>query len=189
LATRPAPKNTPQARFGCKIQGIKVEKLKAYHSLICFSLCLILLVSCAGIQAPFQMEQPTYLTPIPESTLMAYREGTPIGNKLQAVIAASALLSNSPMENIQPPEVIYVQRITLAEAIKKTTKPGEQTFEDIPPQTPVWLVVFKGTWQVYPDSPGNTGTLPPPYHGCQSVWITEANNGYSATCAIDCPGK
>jgi hypothetical protein len=165
-----------------------MEKWKVDGLLNCFSLCLILLVSCAEIQAPFPMEQQTYLTPIPESTLMAYREGTPIGNKLQAVIAASALLSNSPMENIQPPEVIYVQRISLAEAIKKTAKPGEQIFEDIPPQTPVWLVIFKGTWQVYPPVPGNT-VLPPPYHGCQYVWIAEANNGYTATGGIDCTGK
>ena len=154
----------------------------------CLSLCAILLAGCAEIPAPFQMQPQTYLTPIPESTLMAYREDTPISNKLQAVIAASALLSNSPMENIQPPEVIYVQRITLEEAIQKTTKPGEQIYEDIPPKTPVWLVIFKGTWQVYPPVPGNT-VLPPPYHGCQAVWIAEANNGYSATCGIDCPGK
>ena len=166
-----------------------MKKWKVDGILRCWSLFIILLVSCAEIQAPFQMEQQTYLTPIPESTLMANREGTPIGSKLQAVIAASALLLNSPMENIKPPEVMFVQQTTLAQAIKKTAKPGVETFEDIHPQTPVWLVIFKGTWQVFPDSPGNTVTLPRLYQGCQYVWIAEANNGYMATGDIDCPGK
>jgi hypothetical protein len=163
-----------------------MKKLKVYEILSCIFLCLILLVSCAEIQAPFKTEEQTFLTPIPESTLMAYQAGTPIANKLQAVTAARVLLSTSRMENIQPSEVIDVQRITLAEAKKKAEIPGVESFKDIPPETPVWFVVFKGTWQLHPPSPGITVTPPPPYQGCQYVWIAEANNGYAATGNIDC---
>ena len=163
-----------------------MKKLKVYEILSCIFLCLLLLVSCAEIQAPFQTEDQTFRTPIPESTLKAYHAGTPIANKLQAVIAARVLLSTSRLENIQPPEVIYVQRMTLAEATKKAAKPGVENFEDIPSETPVWFVVFKGNWQLHPPSPGITATPPPPYQGCQYVWIAEANNGYAATGNIEC---
>ena len=162
-----------------------MKKLKVYEILSCVLLCLILLVSCAEIQTPFQTEEQPFRTPIPESTLMAYQSGTPIANELQAVIAARALLLTSRMEYIQPPEVIDVQRITLAEAKKKTA----QSYDDIPPETPVWFVVFKGNWQLHPPSPGITVTPPPPYQGCQYVWIAEANNGYAATGNIDCTVK
>ncbi len=166
-----------------------MTKIKVYLLHNCLVLLLILLVSCTQLQAPSQMEDQSFRTPIPESTLMAFKEGTPIANKLQAVIAARALLTYTGMENIQPPEVIDVQRITLAEAIKKASKPGEQHYEDISPETPVWFVIFKGNWQVQPASPGVTVTPPPLYQGCQYVWITEANNGYSATGDIDCPNN
>jgi hypothetical protein len=138
------------------------------------------------ISGPIQIEDQTFRTPISESTLMAYQAGTPIANELQAVIAARALLSMSRMKSIQSPEVVDVQRITLAEAKKKTAQPGAGDFQGISPETPVWFVVFKGTWQLHPPSPGITVTLPPPYQGCQYVWIAEANNGYAATGNIDC---
>ena len=152
----------------------------------CICICLILLASCTEIPFRLLRENQSYRTPIPESTLKAYREGTPITNKLQAVIAARILLSTSRMENIQTPQVIYVQRMTLAEAIKKAEKPGVETFEDIPLQTPVWFIIFQGDWQLHPPLPGITATPLPPFHGCQYVWITENNNGYAATGDIDC---
>ena len=160
--------------------------MKKYAIPGCIWICLILLTSCTGIPIQLLREDQSYRTPIPESTLSAFKEGTPITNKLQAVIAARVLLSTSRMEDIQPPEVIYIQRMTLAEAIKKAEKPGVQTFEDIPPQTPVWLVIFQGNWQLHPPLPGITATPLPPFHGCQYVWITENNNGYAATGDIDC---
>jgi hypothetical protein len=149
-------------------------------------ICLILFASCTGIPAGWLGEGQSYRTPIPESTLQAYRGGTPITNKLQAVIAARVYLSTSRMEDIQPPQVIYIQRMTLAEALKKAEKPGVETFEDIPMQTPVWFVIFQGIWQLHPPLPGITATPLPPFHGCQYVWITENNNGYAATGDIDC---
>lgn len=160
--------------------------MKKYAIPACIWICLILLTSCTGIPFRLLREDQSYLTPIPESTLKAYQQETPITTKLQAVIAARVLLSTSRMEDIQPPQVIYVQRMTLAEAIKKTEKPGVQTFENIPAQTPVWLVIFQGDWQLHPPLPGVTATPLPPFHGCQYVWIAESNNGYAATGDIGC---
>ena len=149
-------------------------------------ICLNLLASCTGIPVRLLGEDQRYRTPIPENTLQAYKEGTPITNKLQAVVAARVLLSTSRMKDIQPPQVIYVHHMTLTEALKKTEKPGVETFEDIPLQTPVWLVIFQGDWQLHPPLPGITATPLSSFHGCQYVWITENNNGYAATGTIDC---
>ena len=163
-----------------------MKKLVNYRTLGFIWICLILLASCTGIPAGWLGEDQSYLTPIPESTLKAYKGGTPITNKLQAVVAARVLLSTSRMEEIQPSEVIYVQRMTLAEALKKAERPGVETFEDISLQTPVWFVIFQGDWQLHPPLPGITATPLPPFHGCQYVWVAENNNGYAATGGIDC---
>jgi len=163
-----------------------MNKLKNYGVPGSILICLILLAACTGIPIRWLGDDQSYLTPIPESTLQAYRGGTPITTKLQAVIAARVLLSTSRMEDIQPPQVIYVQRMTLAGALKKAEKPGVETFEDIPMQTPVWFVIFQGDWQLHPPLPGITATPLPPFHGCQYVWISENNNGYAATGGIDC---
>ncbi len=163
-----------------------MRELKKYGLPICLWICLILLAGCTGLPIRLLKEDQSYRTPIPESTLRAYQEGTPITNKLQAVVAARALLSTSRMEDIQPPVVIYIQRMTLAQAIKKAERPGVETFEDIPLQTPVWFIIFQGVWQLHPPLPGITATPLPPFHGCQYVWITENNNGYAATGDIDC---
>jgi hypothetical protein len=76
--------------------------------------------------------------------------------------------------------------MTLAEAQKKTTPPGVESFNDIPANTPVWLIIFEGEWQLHPPFPEQTATLPAPFHGCQFVWFTVNGNGYSATGNIDC---
>jgi hypothetical protein len=160
--------------------------MKPFGLLCCMFICLITLIGCTNVPVGERMEDQSYRTPIPESTLMAFRAGTRIANKAQAVIAARVYVSTSRMESLQPPEVIFVERMTLAEAKKKAAKPGVESFDGIPANTPVWFVVFKGDWRLHPPSPGQTVTPLPPFHGCQYVWITENNNGYSATGDIDC---
>ena len=155
--------------------------MKSFVMFCCGFICLVTLISCANAA-----EDKRYLTPIPESTLMAFREGTPVTDKLQAVIAASAEIPSSRMESLQPPAVIFVEQMTLAEAQKKTTPPGVESFNDIPANTPVWLVIFEGEWQLHSPIPGQTATLPSSFHGCQFVWMTANGNGYSATGNIDC---
>ena len=152
-----------------------------------FVLMLLFLTACSQ-ETPLRMptEDDRFRTPISESTLRAYRSGTPIANKVQAVIAARSLASTLQMENLEVPEVISVERLTLAEAKKKVEQPGVGSSEDIPQDSPVWLVVFEGAWQVHPHIPQETLTPPPPFHGCQYVWIAERNNGYAETGPIDC---
>jgi len=150
-------------------------------------LCLIFLIGCGSFRSVERGEDQSYLTPIPENTLLAYRAGTPIANKLQAVIAARALLSTSRMEDLQTPVVLSVERMSMAEAVKQTTRPGVENFADLPDSTPVWLVIFEGEWRLNPPAPAQTVTPLPTFHGCQYVWIAEDASGYSATGNIDCP--
>jgi hypothetical protein len=81
---------------------LDVKEMKPLVLLCVGFICLYALMSCMNVT-----ENKSNLTPIPESTLMAYRQGTPAANKLQAVIAARVSLSGSRMESLQPPDVIF----------------------------------------------------------------------------------
>jgi hypothetical protein len=152
----------------------------------CILVGLIIITYFARISILRPMEDQRYRTPIPESTIRAYSFGAPISDRLQAVIAARAFLNGTRLESLQPPEVILAERMALAEAKKKTTKPGDQSYEGLPLDTSVWFVIFKGVWRVHPPDPEHTITPLPPMRGCQYVWMPENEGGYGATSGIDC---
>lgn len=157
----------------------------------CIWIGLMALAACQSVHKNLNVEDLSFLTPIPENTLNAYRSGTLITNKLQAVVAARAFLSGGAIRSLQTPEVVSVDRMTLAEVKQKTLRPGEDFDADLPFFTPVWLVIFKADWQ--PDSqpppPGKTVTPPPVSPGCQYVWMTENNDGIAATGRIYCEAQ
>lgn len=169
------------------MQGLNMIA-KRFIIQICFLVGLIGLTACNSVPKNLNAENLSFLTPIPENTLSAYRSGTPITNKLQAVIAARAFISNGAIRSLQTPVVVSADRMTLAAVRKKTFRPGESFYTDMPFYTPVWLVIFKADWQpdAQPPPPGQTVTPPPVYPGCQYVWMTENDNGMSATGSIAC---
>lgn len=170
------------------MQGLNMIA-KRFIIQICFLVGLIGLTACNSVPKNLNAEDLSFLTPIPENTLSAYRSGTPITNKLQAVIAARAFISNGAIRSLQTPVVVSADRMTLAEVRKKTFRPGESFYTDMPFYTPVWLVIFKADWQPSLNQPtptGRTGTPLPVYPGCQYVWMTENGNGISATGNIYC---
>jgi hypothetical protein len=120
--------------------------------------------------------------------MKAFRSGTPVGDQDQAVLAARAFLSSTKLENLIPPEVVVVQQRSVAGAQKEIAKNGGG-IGNIPPETPVWFVIFKGKWLVHHPFPGVTEPPPTLYEGCQYVWISELNNGFGATGDIPCPDK
>jgi len=116
----------------------------------------VLISSCSGIAA----DDITYLTPIPESTLKAYRPITSINNRLDAVVAAHRQFDMARLYFTQgEPAVVLAEKMTLAEATKLMPKNTNAVLmEDRPGKTIVWLVVFKGQWQVLP--PASSEFLP-----------------------------
>jgi hypothetical protein len=143
----------------------------------------ILLVNCLSSIA--RTEDNTYLTPIPDSTRAAYREKRPINNRFDAVLEATQDIYFSRMRFTQgAPTVMFTEEMTLAEAKKLIPKdPGEiYSSEDRPDDTKVWLVVFKGSWQIAP--PG--GGLLPLETGCIYAILDANTTGHNRIRATSC---
>jgi hypothetical protein len=127
---------------------------------------VILSKSCSNLANQDQMtatDDALYLTPIPKETLEAFREGTPIESKLQAVIAARVYLGSTRLHFTGSPKVISV----------------------VEEEPNVWRVVFEGEWQVIPPDPRPV-TLSPPVHGCVDVTIYTNDNGRTEIGTIGC---
>ena len=111
----------------------------------------------------------------------------PIRNKLDAAIAAQALLSSTRLEYEELPRVMYVENLPLEEVHEKVRQmqPGEYFSEDRPGNTRVWLVLFEGEWRVVPPDPEHVYTPEPLAHGCAFV-IIDRNYDHSEIGTIKC---
>lgn len=136
------------------------------NPLVVISLSLVmLLVSCSNINnITTPNEDTSYLTPIPDETLAAFKEGTPIKSKLQAVIAARAYLETTRLHSTTEPKVITV----------------------VEEQSRVWKIIFEGDWLVIPPDPDHTFTPPPPEHGCVYMTIDASDLVVSKLGTIEC---
>src|SRR5512138_1577676 len=115
-------------------------------------------------------DEAVYLTPVTEATLSAYGKiGAPVKNKLDAVIVARIWMQGSRMGSAGEPQVVYVERISLAEANQEIGWISTASYNH-PENVRVWLVIFEGEWQLVfpmPDEQGVMPTLEPPSHGCE----------------------
>lgn len=103
---------------------------------IFISACL--LVGCADSPAA----DTTFLTPVPEATLWAYRPGERIENQQQAAIEATqAVMSDAHFRCVNTPVIASVELMSLLEAYIEIEHPEEISQPASPPaDTPVWLV-------------------------------------------------
>jgi hypothetical protein len=135
----------------------------------------------------------SYLTPIPEETIQAYSSGSPINNKLDAVIAARFFLQKSfHFYCINSPDILLVEKMTLMEATERIERPGSDTYHDRPDNTKVWLVLFECDWVVDFDSFEQdvaTPTPEPPFTGCGFVILDSSNGAGFRLGTTECPYK
>ncbi len=141
----------------------------------------------SSVEAGHAAEDRTYLTPIPEATLRAFRSDSPIESKLQAVIAARVNLESTRLRFSEPPQVVSVEAMSLKLAHQRAAQPGVSTYEERPGDTQVWLVILEGEWQVFPPDPFHTVTPPPPVHGCTYVIIDQQDSARTEIGGIGCP--
>jgi hypothetical protein len=150
-------------------------------------LVAVLVIGCSSFQAPGgTREDMTYLTPVSTQTLEHFRFDSPIKNKMEAVIAARVTLSGTRLRANANPQIVSVEELALAEARRRVARPGVSVNEDRPADTPVWLIVFEGEWQVFPPDPSHTITPPPPSHGCVYVLLDANDPGRGEVGAIEC---
>ena len=90
-----------------------------------------------------------YLTPVPEETLQAYELNQPVGNQLEAVMAAHYALQTTRIEPVETPQVIYAEKMTLQAALDRIDPEGkESNVAHHSSALEAWLVVYKGKWRL-----------------------------------------
>jgi len=150
------------------------------------SMLLILLGSSCRV-----VEDTTYLEPIPEETIYAYRSGSQIETKLQAVIAGRQELLSSPhLYCANTPQVFSVEKLSYQEASNRVKQPDITSYIDQPEHVQVWLVIFECEIQIdfSPiEAENKTPEAPEKFHGCIYSIIEVSNAIGGEIGSIECP--
>ena len=166
---------------GVRSTGHAVRKDKALIRTLAGLLLLGCLILSAGCSAP---EDTAYLTPIPDATVDAYRLGPRIRTRLDAVVVARKYIWTTRLTQVTTPRVVSVGEMDFAEANQRV--PGSLP-QNEPMAGKVWLVIFHGTWQLFPPDPMHTITPPAPYNGCVFALFYTDNAEPIAAGDITCP--
>ena len=112
--------------------------------LLVFIIASILLVNCSISST--DMEDNTYLTPIPWSTLEVFRAKRPITNRLDAVFEATQMTGEVNLNFPKgTPKVTSAEEMNLSDAYTRIGQPDK--YLGRPGDTKVWFVIFEGSWQ------------------------------------------
>jgi hypothetical protein len=141
---------------------------------------LLILQGCASVDNE-------YLTPASAETLSAHTPSTPIETKLEAVIAARLMIRDGRRVESETPQVVYVGKSSLNEAMNILYNTAGVEYEKGPNEDKVWLVIFRGTWLIFgPPSPDgmSESTL---RAGCAHALFTAAERRLISSGGSQCP--
>ena len=146
------------------------------HTKRILGLIIICLTCTSCLAITDSTEDKTYLTPVPEATLYAFRYDHPIETKLQAVIAGQRGIGTTHINWLESPQVVFVKRTFYKEVIERLEESESETYHDpISPEISVWFVVFKGKLSITQP----TGKTTEPGNLCAFVIINPENGeGY-----------
>jgi len=126
------------------------------------------LAGCAAAPPPELVLPATIAAP----TVDAWQYG-PVTNRLQAAIGAQRKLIH--IHFVQPPQVIFVERLDSAEAQRRL-----RTMPVDVPGAEAWLIILEGDFQGFSPPPAGTPNLAtatpiPTVHGCVYVLLAAAD--------------
>ena len=143
--------------------------------------------ACARKQVELS-EDITYLTPIPEDTLQAYKGDSSLETKIEtsiieSVIEARLCLKASRLDYAEEPIVILADEMRLDDANRRFIQvlDGAEYHDDRPGNTKVWFVVFEGDMRIKPPA---ADTPEPFLHGCVYTLIDKTGDCRLVT--VDC---
>jgi len=112
------------------------------------------------------------VTPIPESTLSVDRSGSLVETRLASESVGTQLLeAQEGFTWIESPQAVLAEEMSYAEANKQIGLNTPQ-YDLWPAETRVWLVIFKGRWELVPLDPTQVEALPVAYEGCLLILFT-----------------
>ncbi len=114
----------------------------------------------------------------------------PVSADPYAVQTGRRLLDEAyPPVWLEGPQPVFAQQMTYAEAHKwlpMLSQEGDQVWGK---ETPVWLVIFKGRWQLLPYGQSQGTPAPTVYDGCLMVLFRAADGKLIANGDSLCPGQ
>ncbi len=152
--------------------------MKALHCLL-LSGVLILAAGCSALPATPTAELLPRIT--------AGEPAIPPVEPGPALTGRQLLEGPGDYHFVEPPVAYVTQQMTLTQAHKLIPMLSPETDQVWGTQTPLYLVAFRGRWEVTPMGPA--GAPPVLYSGCLFVLFTAADGRLIAGGDTTCPGK
>jgi len=159
-----------------KMSGIQLR----FTSILC--LLLVGLYACS-ISAPPPAQTSIASPPSPYEP----NYGVPVKNVDEAERFAEWMIDVETRIWLPDPQPYSIQQMDFAAAVQRAGTPVNYRFQNVAPNTPVWLVILRGHYQVLP--PGTQPTPGADTLGC--VWVlfttTPENNTTDVYFPRECP--
>jgi hypothetical protein len=138
----------------------------------------------AGCSAP---DLATVAASSPEPAAAVYLLGSPVESPAEAAAAGSQILETAGgVTWIEGPRTVLAESMSYEEAVARVGIGGGE-YDRWSPQTPVWLVIFQGSWDLVPLDPSQTSPPPVRYEGCVLTVFTAADGTMMSMGDAVCP--
>jgi hypothetical protein len=143
-----------------------------------------LLMLAAGCSA---QDAATVAASSPEPAAAVYALGSPVESPSEAAAAGRQILESAGgFTWIEGPRAVLAEPMSYEEAVARVGVGGGE-YDRWPPSTPVWLVIFQGSWDLVPLDPSQAAPPPVRYEGCVMTVFTAADGTMMSMGDAICP--
>ena len=147
------------------------------------SILFLLTASCSATK------DVSYLTPTPAATPTLDQPSDLVVTELDAITVGGKLFEEKGgIHWIDAPTTVLAKEMLYSEAVKLLGE-GVAQYDLWPPETKVWLVAFKGQWQLIPLDPNQANPQPLNYEGCVFSLFTAVKGEWMAGGDFVCPAN
>ena len=147
------------------------------------SILFLLTASCSATK------DVSYLTPTPAATPTLDQPSDLVVTELDAITVGGKLFEEKGgIQWIDAPTTVLAKEMLYTEAVKLLGE-GVAQYDLWPPETKVWLVAFKGQWQLIPLDPNQANPQPLNYEGCVFSLFTAVKGEWMAGGDFVCPAN
>ena len=147
------------------------------------SILFLLTASCSATK------DVSFLTPTPAATPTLDQASDLVVTELDAITVGGKLFEEKGgIQWIDAPTIVLAKEMLYSEAVKLLGE-GVAQYDLWPRETKVWLVVFKGQWQLIPLDPNQANPQPLNYEGCVFSLFTAVKGEWLAGGDFVCPAS
>ena len=104
-----------------------------------------------------------------------------------AAATGKRLLDTTGFTWVGEPQPMVVQQMPFQDAARQIPAMSDPDHSEYWPDTPVWLVVLRGTWDLMPMGPVGATLVPNRYEGCLMILFTAQDSQIIAVGDTMCP--